>query len=84
MKRPSEHESSRKRAVAPYVIRTEKREAIDNNGNLLFKNRNTHIVNSLDERHSQRKLYEMVSSYVSKKTNKALRNRGKNMWVISC
>lgn len=73
-----------KEQVAPYVIRTEKREAIDNNGNLLFKNRNTHIVElHWDERHSQqRKLYEMVSSYVSKNYNKALRNRGKNMWII--
>lgn len=73
-----------KEQVAPYVIRTEKREAIDNNGNLLFKNRNTHTVElHWDERHSQqRKLYEMVSSYVSKNYNKALRNRGKNMWVI--
>ncbi len=73
-----------KEQVAPYVIRTEKREAIDSNGNLLFKNRNTHIVElHWDERHSQqRKLYEMVSSYVSKNYNKALRNRGKNMWVI--
>lgn len=73
-----------KEQVAPYVIRTEKREAIDNNGNLLFKNRNTHIVElHWDERHSQqRKLYEMVSSYVSKNYNKALRNCGKNMWVI--
>ncbi len=73
-----------KEQVAPYVIRTEKREAIDNNGNLLFKNRNTHIVElHWDERHSQqRKLYAMVSSYVSKNYNKALRNRGKNMWVI--
>lgn len=73
-----------KEQVAPYVIRTEKREAIDNNGNLLFKNRNTHIIElHWDERHTQqRKLYEMVSSYVSKNYNKALRNRGKNMWVI--
>ena len=30
--------------VAPFLIRTEKREAIDNNGNLLFKNRITHLV----------------------------------------
>ena len=73
-----------KEQVAPYVIRTEKREAIDNNGNKLFKKRNTHIVElHWDERHSQqRKLYEMVSTYVSKSYNKALRNRGKNMWVI--
>ena len=70
--------------VAPYVIRTEKREAIDNNGNPLFKKRNTHIVElHWDERHTmQRKLYEMVSEYVAKNYNKAMRNRGKNMWII--
>lgn len=70
--------------VAPYLIRTEKREAIDNNGNLLFKNRITHIVTlQWDERHSlQRELYEMVSSYVSKTYNKALRNKKKNMCLI--
>ena len=50
--------------VAPFLIRTEKREAIDNNGNLL------------------RELYEMVSSYVAKTYNKALRNRKKNMCLI--
>jgi hypothetical protein len=30
----------------------------------------------------QRKLYEMVTHYVSKSYNKAMRNRGKNMWFI--
>ena len=54
--------------VAPFLIRTEKREAIDNNGNLLFN--------------LQRELYEMVSSYVAKTYNKALRNRKKNMCLI--
>lgn len=70
--------------VAPYLIRTEKREAIDNNGNLLFKNRITHLVTiSWDERNNlQRELYEMVSSYVSETYNKALRNRKKNMCLI--
>lgn len=73
-----------KEQVAPYVIRTEKREAIDNNGNPLFKKRNTHIIElHWDERHSmQRKLYDMVSSYVSKSYNQAMRNRGKNMWFV--
>ena len=73
-----------KEQVAPYLIRTEKREAIDNNGNLLFKKRNTHIVEMhWDERHSQqRELYKMVSEYVAKNYNKAMRNRGKNMWII--
>lgn len=73
-----------KEQVAPYLIRTEKREAIDNNGNLLFKNRITHLVTlQWDERHSlQRELYQMVSSYVAKTYNKALRNKKKNMCLI--
>lgn len=73
-----------KEQVAPYVIRTEKREAIDNNGNLLFKNRTTKAINlHWDERHSlQQKLYAMVTDYVAKNYNKAMRNRGKNMWFI--
>ena len=63
-----------KEQVAPYVIRTEKREAIDNNGNPLFKKRNTHIIElHWEERHSmQRKLYDMVSSSVSKSYNQAI------------
>lgn len=73
-----------KEQVAPYVIRTEKREAIDNEGTPLFKKRNTHIVElHWEERHSmQRELYDMVSSYVAKIYNKAKRNRGKNMWLV--
>ena len=70
--------------VAPFLIRTEKRDAIDNNGNLLLKNRITHLVKiSWDERNNlQRVLYELVSSYVAKTYNKALRNRKKNMCLI--
>ncbi len=73
-----------KEQVAPYVIRTEKREAIDNNGNKLFKNRTTRAIElHWDERHSmQCRLYEMVSDYVSQNYNKAMRNRGKNMWFV--
>lgn len=73
-----------KEQVAPYVIRTEKRNAIDNNGNKLFKDRKTKIISlHWDERHSmQRKLYEMVTEYVSRNYNKAMRNRGKTMWFV--
>ena len=73
-----------KEQVAPYVIRTEKRDAIDNNGNRLFKNRTTRAINlTWDERHSlQRELYSLVTKYVSKNYNKAMRNRGKNMWFV--
>lgn len=73
-----------KEQVAPYLIRTEKREAIDNNGNLLFKKRITHLIElQWDERHTfQRELYELVSHYVSKTYDKAKRNRKKNMCLI--
>ena len=73
-----------KEQVAPYLIRTEKREAIDNKGNLLFKKRITHLVSlHWDERHSKQKdLYELVSSYVAKTYNKALRDKKRNMCLI--
>ena len=73
-----------KEQVAPYLIRTEKREAIDNNGNRLFKNRITHLIQlNWDERHTmQRELYKRVTAYVSKTYNKALRNKKKNMCLI--
>ena len=73
-----------KEQVAPYLIRTEKREAIDNNGNKLFKNIVTHLVEmSWDERHTmQKELYKLVTAYVSKTYNKAQRNRKKNMCLI--
>lgn len=73
-----------KEQVAPYLIRTEKREAIDNNGNLLFKERVTHLITlKWDERHSlQRELYEQVSNYVSKSYSKAIKNKKKNMCLI--
>ena len=73
-----------KEQVAPYLIRTEKREAIDNSGNKLFKSRITHLVEmSWDERHTmQKELYKRVTAYVSKTYNKAQRNRKKNMCLI--
>lgn len=73
-----------KEQVAPYLIRTEKHEAIDNKGNLLFKKRITHLVTlNWDERHTmQQELYNRVTAYVSKTYNKALRNKKKNMCLI--
>lgn len=73
-----------KEQVAPYLIRTEKREAIDNNGHLLFKKRITHLEElQWDDRHTfQRELYELVSGYVSKTYGRANRNRKKNMCLI--
>lgn len=70
--------------VEPFLIRTEKRDAIDNQGERLFKDRVTHLVSlQWDERHSlQQELYEQVSEYVAKTYNKALRNKEKNMCLI--
>lgn len=73
-----------KEQVAPYLIRTEKREAIDNNGNLLFKNRITKLVElSWSNEYSlQEELYTLVTKYVSTNYNKAIKNRKKNMCLI--
>lgn len=63
--------------VAPYIIRTEKREAVDNEGKSLFKERHTHLVKvEWQERHSlQRELYEQVTEYVRTGYNKAIREK---------
>lgn len=63
--------------VAPYIIRTEKREAVDNNGKSLFKERHTHLCKvEWQERHSlQRELYEQVTEYVRTGYNKAIREK---------
>lgn len=73
-----------KEQVAPYLIRTEKREAIDNNGNLLFKGRVTHLMElTWGNKYSvQEQLYYMVTDYVSKTYNLARKNKKKNMCLI--
>ncbi len=66
-----------KEQVAPYLIRTEKREAVDNEGKPLFKDRHTHLVKvEWQERHSfQQELYEQVTGYVRTGYNKAMREK---------
>ncbi len=63
--------------VAPYLIRTEKREAMDNDGHPLFKARHTQIVQVQWElRHDlQRQLYEAVTEYVRQGYNRAVKRR---------
>jgi superfamily II DNA or RNA helicase len=70
-------ESVRRENVAPYVIRTEKRRAIDASGNPLFKPRVTrlHPVAWDEGRHEQRALYEAVTEYVREGYNQALRDK---------
>lgn len=66
-----------RQVVSPYVIRTEKRDAIDFDGYKLFKNRYTKIINiNWTEKHElQRLLYEKVTNYVSKGYNRAIKER---------
>lgn len=63
--------------VQPYVIRTEKRRAIDADGKPLFKPRHTQLASvTWEERHrDQELLYERVTDYVREGYNKALREK---------
>lgn len=60
--------------LEPYVVRTEKRQAIDYNGKPLFNKRNTQkveVVYDVDRHHKQQKLYEAVTDYVVHGFNQA-------------
>ena len=63
--------------VAPFLIRTEKREAVDNEGNPLFKKRHTQVmeIEWLARHELQRQLYEEVTEYVRNGYNKAIREK---------
>lgn len=63
--------------VAPYLIRTEKREAVDNEGRPLFKGRHTQIQSVQWElRHDlQRQLYEAVTDYVRQGYSRAIKKK---------
>ena len=70
---PNESSINRDR-VAPFVIRTEKRAAIDAEGRPLFKPRLTrlHAVAWLDRHAAQQQLYEAVTDYVRHGYNQAM------------
>ena len=63
--------------VQPYVIRNEKRRAIDAEGNPLFKPRRTQLVPvTWQPRHAlQQRLYEAVTDYVRDGYNQAMREK---------
>jgi superfamily II DNA or RNA helicase len=63
--------------IAPYVVRTEKRKAIDARGNPLFKPRTTRLEPiSWEDRHRrQKQLYEAVTDYVREGYNQAMREK---------
>ncbi len=68
-------ESVTRANVAPYVIRTEKRRAIDTDGKPLFQPRFTQIVPVEWSHHEQKALYEAVTEYVREGYNQALREK---------
>jgi len=70
---PDEQSISRER-VEPYVIRTQKRRAIDADGRTLFKPRRTELMPVMweDCHREQRLLYEAVTEYVREGYNQAL------------
>ncbi len=63
--------------VQPFVIRTEKRRAINAEGEPLFKPRHTQLIPvSWGERHrDQRLLYEAITEYVREGYNQAMREK---------
>lgn len=70
--------------VAPYVIRTEKRKAIDADGKPLFKPRRTQMVPIVWEsrHHLQQLLYEAVTDYVREGYNQALREKKRHIGFL--
>jgi len=72
-----DEDSITKERVQPYVIRTEKRRAIDVEGKPLFTPRRTELMPVFwkEHHHDQRLLYEMVTDYVRKGYNQAMREK---------
>ena len=70
--------------VAPYVIRIEKRKAIDADGKPLFKPRRTQMAPVAWEsrHHLQQLLYEAVTDYVREGYNQALREKKRHIGFL--
>ena len=77
-------ESVSRDRVAPYVIRTEKRKAIDADGKPLFKPRRTQmaLVAWESRHHLQQLLYEAVTDYVREGYNQALREKKRHIGFL--
>lgn len=80
---PDEASITRER-VMPYVVRTEKRKALDAEGNALFKPRITRIapVKWEPRHHLQQLLYEAVTDYVREGYNQALREKQRHIGFL--
>ncbi|MGB0155509.1 MAG: DEAD/DEAH box helicase [Verrucomicrobiales bacterium] len=72
---PDEDSVNRDR-VAPYVVRTEKRQSINHDGSPLFKPRITKLVKISWEGHdAQQQLYDAVTAYVRESYNQAKKEK---------
>ncbi len=71
-------------SVAPYVIRTEKRKALDADGRPLFKARRTQMVpvQWQTRHHLQQLLYDAVTDYVREGYNQALREKKRHIGFL--
>ncbi len=79
-----DEESVTQERVRPYVIRTEKRQAVDADGKALFKPRRTEsaAVAWEDRHHLQRLLYEAVTDYVREGYNQAMENKQRHIGFL--
>jgi SNF2 family DNA or RNA helicase len=71
--------------LEPYVIRTEKRLAVDYDGNKLFNERQTHrydIALDINRHHRQMELYQSVTEYVRNGFNQAKRSNNSATGLI--
>lgn len=71
--------------IEPFVMRSEKRYAVDYNGEILFNERHTiKLAVPLDEErhHLQRLLYEHLTDYVRTSFNKAKQNRNTALALV--
>lgn len=73
----SDVESISRERVVPYVVRTEKRKAVDSDGEPLFKPRRTEMapVSWQQHHHLQELLYESVTEYVREGYNQAIKDK---------
>ncbi len=79
-----DEESVTREKVAPYVIRTEKRKAIDAEGRPLFKPRRTSLaqIKWQSRHHLQNLLYEEVTEYVREGYNQALKEKKRHIGFL--
>ena len=79
---PNEESVTRER-VAPYIIRTEKRDTVNHDGGPLFKPRLTKLVKVSWEGHeAQQELYEAVTEYVREGYNQARQDKKSHLGFL--